>query len=411
VRFSKYLIPTLREVKEESISFNLSLKAGLISSLASGIYTYLPLGLKVLRKIENIIRKHMNLRGANEILMPALQPLELWSKTGRDKLLGEVMIKFEDRRGRKLCLGPTHEEVVTDLASKYISSYKQLPLILYQIQSKFRDEVRPKSGLIRGCEFVMKDAYSFDSTGEGLDHNYELILSAYKEIFKECGVDTAVLEADTGFIGGSKSHEFLAPADSGEDILLYCGKCGSYFKDGKQCPKCSNRPVEEKKALELGHIFKLGVKYSGKLGADFLDDKSRRLPLIMGCYGIGVSRIISAVIEQNYDKDGIKWPVNIAPFDAEVICLNTEDKDVFSFAEGIYSSLKEAGLDVLFDDRPGYSGVKFKDSYLIGIPFLIVVGKKQSKKGKVEIIRRKDNLRVITEGEGCGIRDKIDSLC
>lgn len=386
--FSRYFIPTLREVKEESLSFRLSLKAGLISPLASGIYSYLPLGLRTLKKIEAIIRKHMDNSGAHEVLLPALQPIELWQKTQRDMLLAEVMIKFQDRRNRKLCLGPTHEEVITDLVARFVSSYKQLPLVLYQIQTKFRDEIRPKAGLIRSCEFVMKDAYSFDKSEADLEKNYQKMYIAYNAIFTECGLRPIVLEADTGFIGGSLSHEFLVEAPSGEDIVFFCNKCNKLFKEKEKCPQCQNTKLQEKRALEIGHIFKLGTDYSQKLQAYYLNKQGKRLPLIMGCYGIGVSRIISGAIEQNYDKEGIIWPTNIAPFKVEIVCLNPEVQDIFNFSNTIYQTLLEKKYEVLFDDRSESVGVKLNDAYLLGIPYLIVVGKKKFAEGKLEVIKR-----------------------
>lgn len=392
--FSKYFIPTLREVNEESLSFRLSLKAGLISPLASGIYSYLPLGLRVLRNIEAIVRKNMNDLGAYEVLLPVLQPLELWQKSKRDKLLGEVMIRFEDRRGRKLCLGPTHEEVITDLVSRFVSSYKELPLILYQIQTKFRDELRPKGGLIRSCEFIMKDAYSFDRDEEGLERNYQSMYLAYDKIFRECGLKPLAFSADVGFIGGSASCEFLVESSSGEDSFFYCQECGFYFRDKELCPQCKSKKVLEKRGLELGHIFKLGRIYSEKLGAYFLDKKGERAPIVMGCYGIGVSRLLPGIIEQNYDSEGIIWPEKVAPFDIEVICLNPEEEEILSFCFQVYEFLKKRGFQVLLDERSQYSGIKFKDAYLIGIPYLIVVGKKSFSQGRVECIRRRDKKAI-----------------
>jgi len=397
VLFSKYFIPTLRNVSEESLSFKLSLKAGLISPLASGIYSYLPLGLRVLRKIEGIVREHMNSSGAYEVLLPAIQPLDLWEKTGRDKLLNEVLIRFQDRRKRKLSLGPTHEEVITDLVAKFVSSYKQLPLVLYQIQTKFRDEIRPRSGLIRGCEFIMKDAYSFDIDEKGLDNNYQKMYSAYDNIFKECGLSPIALGADPGFIGGNVSEEFLVEASSGEDIIQSCNECNIYFKDKKTCPQCKKGKIKQMRALELGHVFKLGTQYSEKLGAFFLDDKGRRLPALMGCYGIGVSRIISAVIEQNYDEEGIIWPKSVAPFDIEIVCLNPEDEYILSFSFKLYETLLENDFEVLLDERAESPGVKFNDAYLIGTPYIIIIGKKRFLEGKIEVIKRRNKESILVD--------------
>lgn len=396
--FSDYFISTQREIKEESVSFKLSLKAGLVSSLAAGIYSYLPLGLRVLRNIENIIRKNMAECGANEVLLPALQPMDLWEKTGRDELLGETMFRFKDRKKRPLCLAPTHEEAITDLVSKYVSSYKQLPLVLYQIQTKFRDELRPRAGLIRGSEFVMKDAYSFDIDEKGLAENYKRMLSAYKNIFSECGLKTTEFKADTGFIGGSVSHEFLAESGSGEDIIKVCSNCGQTFKDQDKCPGCKGDDYKENKALEVGHVFKLGTKYSEKLKAFFLDEKGKRNPVIMGCYGIGVSRIISAVIEQNHDEEGIVWPRSISPFDIEIICLSPDDEAINKFSFDLYNELKKE-REVLLDERNETPGVKFKDAHLLGIPFLIIIGKKNFYNDKVEIEVRKGRKKEMVPKE------------
>jgi prolyl-tRNA synthetase len=294
--WSKTFIPTLKEAPQEaeSESHKLMLRAGLVRMLMAGVHTYLPLGLKVLENIEKIIRQEMNGCGANELLLPALQPLDLWIKTGRDKTVGDVMIRFLDRRGRNICLGPTHEEVITDLVKSYISSYKQLPLILYQIQTKFRDEIRPRFGLVRACEFVMKDAYSFDRDDEGLKKSYLAMYNGYKRIFKRCGLDFLTVEADPGIMGGNVSHEFMVPAESGEDIIWVCPACGftKGYKDenAQPCPKCKQN-LKKTNTIEVGHIFKLGSKYSSVLGANFLDAKGVLKPIIMGCYGIGVSRL------------------------------------------------------------------------------------------------------------------------
>ena len=376
----------------------MSLKAGLISPLVSGIYSYLPLGLRVLRKIEGIIRVHMDQAGAQEVLLPALQPLELWEKTGRAKMLDEVLLQFQDRRKRRLCLGPTHEEVITELVAKFISSYKQLPLLLYQIQTKFRDEIRPKSGLVRGCEFIMKDAYSFDVDDAGLSIQYKRMLEVYNNIFQACGLEPIVLSADSGFIGGSASEEFLVEAECGEDIIQFCSQCNTYCKEKEQCPQCRGG-LQEKKTLEMGHIFKLGTKYSQQLGAFFLDEKGRRLPAVMGCYGIGVSRLISAVIEQNYDQEGIVWPEGVAPFLVEVVCLNPEEQDINAFATQIYERLLSNNVEVLFDERLDSPGVKFNDAYLLGIPYVVVVGKRHFKEGNVEIIKRKNKESMVVKVE------------
>lgn len=392
--WTKNFIPTLKEVSNEaeSISHQLMLRAGLVRMLMAGSYSYLPFGLKVLNNIQKIIRQEMNAAGANELLLPALQPLELWSRTGRDKTIGEVMIKFTDRRGRNLCLGPTHEEVITDLVSNHVSSYKQLPLVLYQIQTKFRDEIRPRFGIVRACEFIMKDAYSFDRDEEGLDKNYQKMYEAYVKIFKRCGLKCVAVEADSGVMGGNVSHEFMVPADCGEDYVWICEKCNNSkpYKEDKEvlCPKC-NSVMKKQNTIEVGHIFKLGTKYSSMLNASFLDDKGNKLPIIMGCYGIGVSRLIATIIEQNNDAQGIIWPKEIAPYDALILPLDVNDAVIMQKANSLYSDLMNAGCNILMDDRDERAGVKFKDADLIGIPYQIIIGKQTIKDGTVEFKDRR----------------------
>ena len=393
--WSKTFIPTLKQAPQdaESTSHKLLFRSGMIRMLTSGVYIYLPLGLRVLERIEQIIREEMNNIGAQELLLSCIQPLELWKKTGRDQQLAEIMIRFQDRRGRNLCLGPTHEEVITDLVKNHISSYRQLPLVLYQIQTKFRDEIRPRFGLIRACEFVMKDAYSFDRDQEGLEKNYKLMFDAYKRIFKRCGIDSLITEADPGVMGGSISHEFMVPADSGEDMVLHCKKCKitkTFGQEGKEekCPKC-NSQLEQKETIEVGHIFQLGTKYSKQLRATFLDENGKDQPCIMGCYGIGINRIMASAIETGNDENGIIWPISIAPFQVLVTCVNHNDEQVVQTAEQIYAQLRSANIDVLLDDRSDRGGVKFKDADLIGIPVRITVGKRGLDDGVVEIKLRR----------------------
>jgi len=360
MRWTQTLIPTLREDPQDAevISHKLMLRGGLIRKLTAGTYSYLPLGFRALSKAKNIIREEMVKEGAVEILLPALQPMELWKKTGRDKDLADVMIKFRDRHGKIMCLGPTHEEVVTTLAAGNISSYKSLPVTLFQIQTKFRDEVRPRFGVIRSCEFIMKDAYSFDADEKGLEKNYKKMYDAYCRIFKRSGLPYKVIGADPGFMGGGQSHEFVVPAKGGEDI-------------------------------ELGHIFKLGVKYSKTLGATYLDKSGSSREIVMGCYGIGVNRILAAAIEMSHDKDGIIWPKSIAPYEIAILPLNMGNESLKKFSEELYGEMSRAGLDVILDDRPERAGVKFKDADLIGFPTQVIIGEKNLEKGKVELKTRK----------------------
>jgi len=542
MRWTKYFIPTLKEVpsEAEAVSHRLMIRAGLIRKLASGAYTYLPLGLRVLKKVENIIREEMNKKGALELFLPSLQPVELWHESGRYKDLGEDLIKFKDRHSRVMVFGPTHEEVITDLVRNHIRSYRQLPITLYQIQTKFRDEVRPRFGVIRSREFIMKDAYSFDRDKIGLDESYKKMYEAYEAIFKRCGLKVIAVEADSGVMGGDVSHEFMMLAESGEDLLAHCLSCGYaasmpvaeckaqglklkiqgkkklqevdtpgvstiekvgallktkpeqmvktlvYVADEKpvavlirgdheaneakikkhlgcahlematedvirkatggplgfsgpvglqnvqiiadhyikgianfvtgankkdkhlinvnpdrdfnvgewadlrmitekdNCPRC-NKKIKIEHAIEMGHVFKLGLKYSKAMKAEFLDEDGKLKPLVMGCYGIGVNRIIAANIELHNDKKGIIWPFSIAPFQAIVIPLNYEKPEIRKVADEVYGFLSDKGVEVLLDDRNDSAGVKFNDAELIGIPFQIVIGDKGLKKGIVEI--------------------------
>ena len=546
MKWTKYFIPTLKEVpsEAEAVSHRLMIRAGLIRKLVSGAYTYLPLGLRVLKKVENIIREEMDKKGALELFLPSLQPVELWHESGRYKALGEDLIKFKDRHNRVMVFGPTHEEVITALARDHIRSYRQLPITLYQIQTKFRDEVRPRFGVIRSREFIMKDAYSFDRDNEGLDESYKKMYEAYETIFKRCVLKVLAVEADTGVMGGDVSHEFMMLAESGEDLLAHCESCGYaaslsvaevkgeglrvkgaskdkplkevdtpgvstiekvgellkvkpgqmvktlvYVADGKpvavlirgdheaneakikkylkagtldmatediikkatggplgfsgpvglkeleiiadnaikgmvdfvagankkdkhfidvnidrdfkvkewadlrmitdndKCPKCSKN-IKIEHAIEMGHVFKLGLKYSKAMKAEFLDEDGKLKPYVMGCYGIGVNRIIAAAIELSNDKKGIIWPLSIAPFQVIIVPINYEKEDVRTVADELYNSLKDKGIEVLLDDRNESAGVKFNDAELIGIPFAIVIGQRGLKKGVVEVKNR-----------------------
>ncbi|MCM8804441.1 MAG: proline--tRNA ligase [Candidatus Omnitrophica bacterium] len=358
MRWSKYFIPTQKEAPKEAetISHKLMVRAGLIDKLSAGVYTYLPLGLNVLKKVENIVRKSMNEAGAIELLMPSLQPASLWKETGRFNKMGKDMITFIDRHNREMIFGPTHEEVITDIVRRYIKSWRQLPIIFYQIQTKFRDEIRPRFAIIRAREFLMKDAYSFDLDEKGLDKSYNLMKETYNKIFEKCGLKCTIKEAESGVIGGKFSEEFVAE-----------GECSE---------------------LEVGHIFKLGLEYSISMKANFIDKDGKEKPIYMGCYGIGVSRIVAAIIEGNYDKDGIIWPISVSPFLIVIIPTNMQDGLILNISERIYNELIEKKLEVIFDDRDESVGVKFKDADLCGFPFQVIVGKKV-KEGKVEIKIRK----------------------
>lgn len=359
IKWSEAFIRTLKETPKESetISHKLMLKAGLISKVASGVYSYLPLGLKVLRKIEKIVREEIDQTGACELLLPALQPESLWKESGRISLLGKDMINFIDRHQRRMFLGPTHEEVIIDVVRKRVHSWKELPIVLYQIQTKFRDEVRPRFGVVRAREFLMKDAYSFDADQEGLDKNYEKMREAYELIFKRCGIKCQSQKADSGIMGGRFSEEFVAE-----------GEC---------------------KELEIGHIFKLGDTYSKKLKLFFLDKNGEEKPMIMGCYGIGISRLMAAIIEGNYDEDGLIWPRSVSPYSVLLLPMNMEEKAIKDTTEELYRSLQKNNIDVIMDDRIISPGIKFKDGDLLGIPFRILIGK-ELKNGKVELKLRRE---------------------
>ncbi|MEW6570250.1 MAG: proline--tRNA ligase [Nitrospirota bacterium] len=538
MRFSDMLIPTLRETPSDAEAFShiLMLRAGYIRQLAAGIYIYLPLGFKVIEKINRILREEMNSIGAQEVSLPALHPAEIWQSTGRWYEIGEEMFRLKDRTGRDMCLGMTHEEIMTWLAAREIRSYRNLPQIWYQIQIKLRDEARPKSGVLRTREFLMKDSYSFDADDEGLEKSYRLHADAYHRIFSRCGLRFYMVESDPGMMGGAASHEFMAPSSAGEDEIARCSACGyaanielaasnsrkmemmdwdleevytpekrtveevsnflktapQYFikslllisdkgpvlalirgdaelhekkverilgkhrpahktevkeilgveagfigpvnhnvriiadpvlkegvyisgankenyhlkgirpgkhfsaewhdirlaKEGDTCPKCDS-PLEFEKVIEIGNIFKLGTKYSVPLKAFYLDERGEEKPVVMGSYGIGPARIAAAAIEQNHDKDGIIWPVSIAPFDVEILPLNVGDKNTVDIAEKIYRELKEKGIDALIDDREERAGVKFKDADLIGIPVQVIIGERNLKDGFVEVKDRK----------------------
>ncbi|MFH1519170.1 MAG: proline--tRNA ligase [Candidatus Omnitrophota bacterium] len=388
--YSKSFIITQREDPKvaDCRSHKLLLRGGFLFMVSSGIYSYLPLGWRVLDNINNLIRKHMDSTGAQELFMSALQPIEIWQKTGRDKDLEEVMFRFKDRKNRTLCLGPTHEEEITEIVRRSISSYKQLPFTLYQIQTKFRDEPRPRFGLMRSCEFVMKDAYSFDCDQKGLDQNYEKMFKAYENIFKECELDCLTIEADSGVMGGSFSHEFMIPAEIGEDLLFYCPGCAKYYKPGGDCPKCRKK-LSPKRMIEIGHIFKLGTKYSQAQEAFFLNQLGKRTPFIMGCYGIGVSRILSSLAEVNSDEKGLIWPKAVSPFDINLVVL--EDK-LLPQALKLEKILEEEGFSILVDDRAEAAGVKFNDAYLLGNPYILIMGKKYFLDKTIDLEVRKSKL-------------------
>lgn len=552
MRVSKMFAPTLREVPAEAevVSHQLMLRAGFLRKSAGGMYNYLPLAWRVLKKIENIVREEMDASGAQELLMPIVQPAEIWQESGRWGVYGEEMFRLKDRHNREFCLGPTHEEMVTSLIRGDVRSYRQLPMNVYQIQNKFRDERRPRFGLMRGREFIMKDAYSFDRDEAGLDVSYKLMYDAYTRIFTRCGLTFRPVEADSGAIGGSGSHEFMVIADSGEAEIVYCNECdyaanvekaemhvieapeeeakaveevktpdcktiadvcaylnlpvdksvkavafnsekglvlcfvrgdhevneikvintvgvnevemaeesllaaagtvGGYMgpvgidpektivvvdstvmkmhniccgankegyhllnvnpgrdftptyvadirliQEGDPCPHCGGK-VSKARGIEVGQVFKLFTKYSEAMHATFLDENGKEKPMVMGCYGVGVSRTMAAAIEQNNDKDGMIWPVAIAPYEVLVVPVNTKDEASTQKAEAIYEELKKAGVEAVIDDRNERPGVKFKDADLIGYPLRVVVGPKTLAEGKLEVkVRRTGEVQML----------------
>ena len=399
MKLSHYFIPTLRDVPSEAevISHQLMLRAGMIKKVAAGIFSYLPLGLRVLKKVENIIREEMNRAGAHELLMPMLQPAELWEESGRWKAMGKETARLKDRHDRDFCLGPTHEEVITDIARNFLQSYRQLPVTLYQIQTKFRDEVRPRFGLMRGREFLMKDAYSFHETSEGSLKEYQNMYQAYVRIFSRCGLAFRSVEADTGNIGGSTSHEFHVLAKSGEDEILSCDQCqysaNSNLIQKKQddvCIKCKKGKFQSYRGIEVGHIFYLGNKYSQSMKASFLNEEGKSVYFEMGCYGIGVGRTAAAAIEQNNDKDGIVWPISLAPFQVALVPLDISDSKVKTVTHALYEGLKKENIEVLEHDKDERAGVKFKDIDLIGIPIRVTLGMRGLAQNKVGIKLRNE---------------------
>ena len=399
--WTKIFIPTLKNVSKdaEAISHQLMLKSGMIRKVASGIYTWLPLGLRVLRKVENIVRNEMDQSGAQEVLMPMVQPKELWEETKRWDKMGPELLRIQDRHKREFCLGPTHEEVITDLIRNNVKSYKELPLNIYQIQTKFRDEIRPRYGVMRGREFLMKDSYSFNIDEKSLQESYLSMRETYKKIIEKMGLDYKIVKADSGTIGGDASEEFHVLADTGEDTIAVSNssefaintelllKDGEDIKslEGKKSPDGKGE-IQIKKGIEVGHIFKLGKVYSEVMKANVLNEKGKSVDLFMGCYGIGISRLVAAAIEQNYDKKGINWNEHIAPFEVNIIAVGYEkDRLIAKASNELYRDLSDMGYEVLLDDRKDSYGIKIKDSELIGIPVNIIIGKSYKDKEEVEL--------------------------
>jgi prolyl-tRNA synthetase len=402
--WSKVFIPTLKDSPQDAevISHQLMLRAGMIRKVSSGIYTWLPLGLKVLRKIENIVREEMDQSGAQEVLMPMVHPKELWEETKRWEKMGPELLRFKDRHDRDFCLGPTHEEVITDLVRNNVKSYKELPLNIYQIQTKFRDEIRPRYGVMRGREFLMKDSYSFNIDEASLQETYLLMRNTYKKILERIGLEYKIVKADSGAIGGDASEEFHVLAENGEDtiaisdasefainteLLLNEGEDISSL-EGKPSPD-GNGVIEIKKGIEVGHIFQLGKIYTELMKVNVLNQEGRAVDLFMGCYGIGVSRLVAAAIEQNNDDKGILWPESIAPYEVNIVAIGyTKEPKIAEAANSLSEQLQAMGYEVIVDDRKDGYGTKMKDAELIGIPVNVIIGNKFIESEEVELKHR-----------------------
>ncbi len=387
----------------EIISHKLLLRGGFISQLYSGIYSFLPLGYKVHKKIENIIRQEMNSIGAQELFLPALHPKKLWLKSGRLDHMDPPLFSVKDRHEKEFVLGSTHEEVITDLVRSYLGSYKDLPWALYQIQEKFRNEMRFNGGLLRTREFAMKDLYSFHSDKKDLEIFFNKVLLAYDKIYKRCGVNAIKTEASGGSFTKEKTYEFQVLSKIGEDRIVFCPKCNwaanlETVEAGsiKKCPNCGGKLVE-KRSIEVGHTFRLGTKYSEALDLYFTDKDGSKKPVIMGCYGIGIGRLMATIVELNHDKKGIIWPKEVAPFQFHLIQISNSKK-VKKASEKAYKELREKGLNVLYDDREEKTpGEKFAESDLIGIPFRIVISEKTLKKDSVEVKNRNEEKTVLVK--------------
>lgn len=396
MRQSQLFVKTTKEFPKEEPSMNsqLLIRAGFVDKLMAGVYSFLPLGFRVLKKVENIIRQEMNEIGAQEVILPVLHPKENWQRTGRWQQ--QEMFKLKNRAGKDYSLGWTHEEIITPLVKKFIQSYKDLPLYIYQIQDKFRDELRVKSGLLRGVEFIMKDLYSFHRDEKDLDDYYKKVSDAYFKIFERCGIkNKTYLTLASGGTFSKYSHEFQTLAKAGEDTIYICQKCDLAINkeiknDTPKCPNCGGKDFKEEKAIEVGNIFKLGTKYSSPFDLKFRDSDAQEKMVVMGCYGIGLSRLIGAVVETNYDEKGIIWPAKIAPFKFHLIYIENTPK-VKEVAEKLYKDLQLNNIELLYDDREDKTaGEKFADADLIGIPIRMIVSEKTLKQNSVEIKRRHD---------------------
>ena len=402
--WSKIFLPTLKDTPQDAevISHQLMLRSGMIRRVTSGIYTWLPIGLKVLRKVENIVREEMDASGAQEVLMPMVQPKELWEETQRWEKMGPELLRIQDRHKRDFCLGPTHEEVITDLIRNNMKSYKELPLNLYQIQTKFRDEVRPRYGVMRGREFLMKDSYSFNLNEKSLNESYLIMKETYKKILDRLDLKFKIVKADSGAIGGDASEEFHVLAENGEDTIAvsdssdFAINTELLLEEGENLDSLQGKPspdgkgiIQIKKGIEVGHIFQLGKVYTDAMKANVLDNEGKAKSLFMGCYGIGVSRLVAAAIEQNNDEKGIIWPEAMTPFEVNIVAIGFDkDKKIAKAATDLYDELSSMGYEVMLDDRKDGYGIKMKDAELIGIPMNIIIGKQFLQNKEIELKHR-----------------------
>jgi len=413
MRLSKYFLPTLKETPAEAqiASHRLMLRAGMINQTTSGIYTWLPLGLRVMEKIEKIICEEQDRIGCHKVLMSTIQPAELWRTSGRYEDYGKEMLRFRDRHEREMLYGPTNEEVITDIIHQYVKSYRQVPQVLYQIQWKFRDEVRPRFGVMRGREFLMKDGYSFDIDFESAKKTYERIFESYLRTFARMDLTAIPVRADSGAIGGDMSHEFQIVAPTGESGIYYDAafdnltleqmtleNVGNLYAaadekhDPTTCPLAADQ-LKSARGIEIGHIFYFGTKYSEPLGAKVVGPDGQMITLEMGSYGIGVSRLVAAIIEANHDDQGIKWPESVAPFKVGLLNLKMGDKRAETIAESIYHTLCQKDVEVLYDDRDERAGTKFADMDLIGLPWQLIIGARSVEAGTVEVKNRRTGMR------------------
>ena len=411
MRYSRLLGRTSYEVPHDADSVNAKMltQGGFIDKVAAGIYNHLPLGFRVLQNINQIIREEMNYVGGQELLMPALHPIELWKQTGRDKTMDDIFYKTRASGDRDFVFGPSHEEVVTPLVAKYVRSYKDLPMSVYQLQTKFRDEPRAKSGLLRGREFGMKDMYSFHTSVEDLDRYYEEVKAAYLRVYARCGLRAYVVKAAGGVFTDQYTHEFSVVTPAGEDTILVCDACktaenSEIAKDMERCETCGGQ-VKKEKAIEAGNIFKLGTKFSEPCELYFTDKDGVRKLVVMGCYGIGNTRMVGTIVEASHDDKGIIWPESVAPYRVHLIALSGKDPVIAQRAEQLYLEMLKAHVEVLFDDRDESAGKKFTDADLIGLPIRIVVSGRTLEKESVEWKRRHE-----TESELVVLEDVLKKL-